>query len=220
MIVCMFAKPPRPGEAKTRLAARFGASTAARLAAAFMQDTWASFGDDAAITAILATTTTDVEVFPAVIRDSAQEIWGQGDGDLGQRMQRALERGLEGGESSAAIVGADSPGLPASRWAQVRQALATAEVVLGPAADGGFYLIAARRVVPGMLHGLRWSQPDTLEQTRARLVSCGLQVATIEPWFDVDEPQDVVELQERIARGEIVAPATATLLQELAVLAP
>ncbi|HVA76554.1 MAG TPA: TIGR04283 family arsenosugar biosynthesis glycosyltransferase [Candidatus Binataceae bacterium] len=210
LCICVFAKPPRPGETKTRLIPALGAQGAAKLAHAFFQDTWALLRKIADATLILAVTDRD----PAFDAAVEAEVWLQGDGDLGDRMERALRRALER-SNAAIVVGSDSPGLPLRIFEQARQALLRADAILGPSEDGGFYLIGLTRCPDGLLAGLRWSQSDTCERTLERLRSRGLRVQMLERWFDVDEPADLERLGKMIARGEVSVPATSAALREI-----
>lgn len=210
LCICVFAKPPRPGETKTRLIPALGAEGAAKLAHAFFQDTWASMRTLADATLILAVTERD----PAFDAAVETEIWLQGEGGLGERMERALRRALEQADA-AIVVGSDSPGLPLRIFDEARQALRGHDAVLGPSEDGGFYLIGLTRCPDGLLADLRWSQSDTCERTLERLRSRGLTVRMLERWFDVDVPADLERLREMIARGAISAPATSAAIEEI-----
>ena len=119
---------------------------------------------------------------------------------------------MEGGEMVIEI-GADSPGLPLRFFEQARSRLQSADAILGPCEDGGFYLLGLRRCPPGLLEGIAWSRQDTLFRVRARLRKFGLRSALLERWFDVDLPQDLDQLRSLIASGEIIAPRTAAVLQ-------
>jgi len=210
LCICVFAKPPRPGETKTRLIPELGAEGAAIAARAFFDDTWASLRTIADAQLVLAVTEND----PAFEAAAGAEVWLQGDGDLGDRMERALRRALERADA-AIVVGSDSPGLPLRVFEQARAALRDGAAVLGPSEDGGFYLIGLTRWPDGLLAGLPWSQSDTCARTLARLRSRGLEVQMIERWFDVDVPADLERLRELIARGELSVPATSAALQEI-----
>jgi hypothetical protein len=207
--VCVFAKPPRSGEAKTRLARALGAAGAARLAQAFLVDVWRTVSALPWARPVLAGTSADVEAYGL---GSDVELWLQGEGDLGARMERVLHRGLR--EAPQAIVlGADVPGLPASHLDEALAALAHADVVLGPSEDGGFHLLGARRLVPGALAGLTWSTPATRVDTRARLAATGHLVAECAPWFDIDVPEDLAGLARWLDAHRGRAPHTAAALQ-------
>ena len=87
--------------------------------------------------------------------------------------------------------------------------LRSLDVALGPADDGGFYLIATRRCPLEMFGGVTWSVPDTLEQVERRLRALGLSTGRVAPWFDVDTVDSLRRLVELVARGEVRAAATA-----------
>jgi rSAM/selenodomain-associated transferase 1 len=204
--LCVFAKPPGPG-AKTRLAAALGEARAATLAEAFLRDTWRLARSLPGVRPVLALTG-PIHGGPAV---AASDWWPQGDGDLGARLERVLGRALETNGPALAI-GADTPGLPARLIHEAIDALAHVDAVLGPADDGGFYLIGLRACPPGLLARLPWSAPTTCVATHDRLRSRGLRVATLSRWFDVDTPADLARLGALLRQGIIEAPATAWAL--------
>lgn len=208
----VFAKPPRAGEAKTRLAASLGAEGAALLARAFFRDTWAAVSSLPWTEPILATTEPDAPEWREL---GISRAWPQGEGDLGARMARMLQRALARAPA-ALVIGTDSPGLPGTLLDDARRALASADAVLGPADDGGFYLLGLRRAPDGLLEGLPWSSEETYERTEERLLERGLSVHVLPPWIDVDRPEDLEPLRRRLVRGEIRAPATAMALECLA----
>ncbi len=208
--LCVFAKPPRAGDAKTRLAPAVGAEGAAMLARAFLTDTWATVTRLPWARPVLAST----GPWPEGLLPAPVEVWQQGAGDLGARMENILHRGLESCPAVMAL-GADSPGLPLAHLEAARAALADADAVFGPSDDGGFYLLALRRLPVGALANLPWSQPETLARTEERLKSLGLTVARIAPFFDVDVPADLERLETELRAGRLQAPATAESLATL-----
>lgn len=212
-VLCILAKEPRPGLVKTRLASAIGLEAAASLARAFLLDTLA-----------MAARLGWARVVVALAGDAAGlglpaevEVWPQGPGDLGERLERSLARALACAPR-AILLGTDSPGLPPALIESARSALAGHDAVLGPAEDGGFYLLGLRRCEPGLLLGLPWSRPDTLVHTEARLRHTGRSVARVAPWFDVDEPADLSRLCRLVAAGEIRAPAARQALARLGLL--
>lgn len=209
--LCIFAKPPIPGKVKTRLAAKLGDTQAAALATAFLSDTWQAAQLGPWTQVVLATTDGTEAEFGLT---PTPQIWLQGDGDLGARIERIILRGL--GETSAVIaIGADSPGLPPRLLHAARAALHAADAVLGPSDDGGFYLVGMRRCLPGLFAGLPWSEAGTFAATRQRFEQSGLEVAILEPWFDVDLPEDLDRLRQTLRSGAAHAPATATVLASI-----
>jgi hypothetical protein len=205
--ICVFAKPPRAGEAKTRLTPAVGAEGAAELARAFITDTWSQVTRLPWARPLLAST----GAWPEGLLPVRAEVWPQGEGDLGARMERILLRALD--ECPAAMaLGADSPGLPVAHLEAAWAALEHADAVFGPSDDGGFYLLALRRLPVGALENLPWSQPETLARTEERLKSLGLTVARVAPFFDVDVPADLERLETELNAGRLQAPATAAVL--------
>jgi rSAM/selenodomain-associated transferase 1 len=220
--VCLFAKAPEPWQAKTRLIPLVGARGAAALARAMLLDTWAMLQTLEWARPVLATSSGDSA---GLALEPAPELWSQGQGDLGQRMERVLRRALER-SPAALLIGGDLPGLPARLLVQARDALeAGADAVLGPAEDGGFFLIGLRggaaglRRPPGsLLEGVPWSAADTLRHTVRRLRRFGLTVELVQGWFDLDRPADVQQVVGLLGRKEITAPHTARVLRELELL--
>lgn len=207
-LICVFAKPPRPGQVKTRLAERIGDSQAAELAQAFLRDTWALASSLPWASAVVATTD---ETGDHLGLQGRPRIWLQGDGDLGQRIERIMRRALAEADFAIAV-GADTPGLPERLLVEASRELTKTEAVLGPSEDGGFYLLGLRRCPSGLLEHLPWSEAVTFAATHTRLEERGLAVQVLEPWFDVDRPDDLERLRNAIASGTLHAPATARLL--------
>ncbi len=206
--LCILVKAPRAGAVKTRLAATIGAEAAAQLAGAFFWDTLALAEQLTSVRVVVALSG-DARLFPT-LRDRV-DIWPQGEGDLGARLERNLRRALA--ESPRALaVGTDSPGLPVALLAQALAALDTRDAVLGPADDGGFYLLGMRKCPEGLLASLPWSTSNTREKTLARLGKRGLTVKLLAPWFDVDHEQDLERLRTLLGAGEIHAPTTCRVL--------
>lgn len=208
--VCLFFKALRPRQVKTRLASRLGDALALRLARAFVEDSLLGLRRLPWAHVALATTGRPA----ALALQPGEEVWLQGGGDLGARVERVLRRALRKG-GFALAVGADSPGLPSRLYEDARRALSVADAVLGPAEDGGFYLLGLKRCPRGLLRALPWSREDTFRRTLERLRERGMTVAVLEPWFDVDRPEDLCRLARLISRGEVRAPATALALEEV-----
>ncbi len=203
-VICVFAKPPIAGEVKTRLG--LAPEIAARLARAFIDDTLEAAATLPWATVALASTAPTGAAVPVLL---------QGEGDLGARIERVLRAALE--QCGAAIaIGADAPALPLRLLEAARLALREHDAVIGPADDGGFYLLALRRCPSKLLDGLPWSAPETCARTLARLRERGFRTAVLEPWFDVDRPEDLSRLRALLAAGALAAPRTQAVLASLA----
>jgi hypothetical protein len=208
----VFAKWPRVGRVKTRLARHLGVERATELATAFLLDTLASLVScDMRVILAVDHPPESSEVPPGV------ELTLQGSGNLGERLERVLAHLLISLDWAAAI-GADSPGLPSGIFAQAAASLSCpngADAIVGPAKDGGYYLLGLRKVPSGLFRGVRWSTPFTLADTEARLESAGLVTTRLPMWFDVDEPADLELLRGLLAEGRIHAPRTRAALASL-----
>lgn len=118
---------------------------------------------------------------------------------LGDRMLAALGESLEQ-HSRAMVIGSDCPSVDPQYVRQALARLTDFDVVLGPSDDGGYVLIGASRVVPGMLDDIAWGTEQVLTQTLARMEKLGLRVSLMEPRWDVDEPEDWARFQ-RLAKA-------------------
>lgn len=206
--ICLFAKPPVPGRVKTRLIPILGSGGAAKLARAFLQDSWTALSEFPWAQVVLASTE---ETLQDRLGNRA-EVWLQGEGDLGARLERILARALQD-HPFAIAVGADSPGLPHRFLDEARVALTRVDAVIGPSDDGGFCLLGLRRFERGLLSGIPWSAPTTCLETIARLQAAGLTVHILDNWFDVDTAEDLERLRALLGTKQIEAPNTKRLLE-------
>jgi len=203
----VFAKPTVPGVSKTRLAMGTGPELAARLAAAFLLDTFRSLDSVAGLEPVLATTDLGFD-----FGVSARRV-EQGSGDLGAKLERVLSAGIA--EAGAAMaVGADSPGMPMARVRECIDALKTHDAAFVPSEDGGFVVMAVRRLPTGVLSGIGWSSENTRSEVISALTDAGMSVVCVESWFDIDEPEDLEPFWRLVTPEE--APNTWKLLVESA----
>ncbi len=212
-LLTIFARYPDPGHVKTRLARAIGPVAAAALYAAFLADLGRrlTVGPWRTLWAIAPPDPGFAHRFGIV----PQACSLQSGADLGERMHAAFAGAATRGFARCALVGSDMPQLSprAVREAFVR--LSTADLVLGPADDGGYYLIAARGV-HDVFTGVAWSSPHVLEQTLGRARELGLRTSLLDPGFDVDTLGDLERLRALIADDTWAAalPATAAALRE------
>jgi rSAM/selenodomain-associated transferase 2/rSAM/selenodomain-associated transferase 1 len=208
LTACVFAKAPGTSPVKTRLAPVVGPGGAGRLARAFLGDTLEALRAMPRVRTVVATTG------PLELDLPGLEVWDQGAGSLGDRLERVLGRALAAGAPVLAL-GADSPGLPASFVEAARGALRTRGAALGPSDDGGFWGLGLRALPAGLLSGIEWSSERTFAQTLARLEGAGLAPVALPHWFDADVPADLHRLGRLLDAGIVRAPRTARLLREL-----
>jgi rSAM/selenodomain-associated transferase 1 len=197
--LAIFAKEPTPGAVKTRLAGETSAEWACRVCEAFLLDTLDRLRTFDVRRVIAFDPPSAVSRFEHLAAGEF-ELTPQTSGDLGQRLAGFLESEFHQGSRAVVIVGADSPTLPATIIAQAFAELARADLVLGPATDGGYYLIGCGRLVPALFEGIAWGSERVLEQTCERAHRLGLRLATLAPWYDVDTLSDW-----RMLRGHVAA---------------
>ena len=115
----------------------------------------------------------------------------QPEGDLGERMTAAFATAFAAGAGRVAIIGTDCPGLRAHHLTEAFAALETADVVLGPATDGGYYLLGLRQPQPELFQNKTWSTDTVLGDTLADARRLGLRVALLTELRDVDDATDL-----------------------------
>lgn len=214
--VAIFAKPPVPGRTKTRLIPALGAQGAAALHGAFVSDTLARCAEVDELAPVLSCADDgDHPALAELASGCAVERTVQPPGDLGARMAATLHDAIARA-GRGLVVGTDAPTLPASLLRAAVRALERAELVLGPAADGGYYLVGARGRVPAVFEGVPWSTPRVLAVTLAHAARAGATPALLPPWYDVDTPDDLRLLTAHLALEPGAAPATAQVLAERA----
>jgi rSAM/selenodomain-associated transferase 1 len=185
--VAILARAPVPGRAKTRLTPPLTPDAAAQVARACLEETLRRFprATDAPFTLFL-----DGDADPALVdtvRGAGVHLAAQAEGDLGARLRAAFEALRAEGAEAVLAIGADSPTLDPARIAEAIAALEECDVVLGPADDGGYYLIGMRGERSGILDGIPWSTGRTLDATIARARSLGCAVRLLPPHYDIDD---------------------------------
>jgi len=119
------------------------------------------------------------------------------------------------GYGAIGLLNSDSPTMPAELMIEAAQLLMQPDdrVVLGPATDGGYYLIGLRAPHAGLFTAIDWSTERVAAQTRARAHACGLQVVELAPWYDVDDPASLKQLLRDVDGRPEAAPSTAGWLR-------
>jgi rSAM/selenodomain-associated transferase 1 len=192
-VLGLFAKQPLPGAAKTRLAQDTSPDFAARLAEAMLRDTLLRFRNFPALRVLAFAPPAARHVF-AEMAEGGFTLTPQREGDLGARMEGFFREQLEQSER-VVLLGSDSPTLPVDYVKQAFEALRRADVVLGPACDGGYYLIGCRRPFPeGIFREVAWGETCVLGQTVKRLPA-DRQLELLPPWYDVDTLEDLEMLK-------------------------
>ena len=213
--VCVFLRPVVPGEVKTRLSASLGSQVGASLYAAFARDCIRCAVASGYPGSLWIAGQVDHPSIAVLQQGTGAEAWprlSQPQGDLGSRQRAALSWALEQA-STALAIGTDAPTLSPVLLTQAHRELGRSELVLGPAADGGYYLIGLRApLADGFLRGVRWSSRHTLADTLASAGQVGYRTRLLPPFYDVDRPRDLALLRMHVALDPAVAPDSARAL--------
>jgi rSAM/selenodomain-associated transferase 1 len=197
-VLGLFAKQPLPGQVKTRLAAAISPAGAARVARAFLDDLLDRLTVVAA-QRLLAFAPPEAESFFASLARGRFALTPQAGGDLGRRLAAFFADQIRAGAERTVVLGTDSPTLPLDHVEQAFRELEHADVVLGPATDGGYYLVGCARRLPPIFDGIAWGTPRVLADTVARLAAPHWRLALLPPWYDVDTLDDWQALRGHLA---------------------
>ncbi len=210
----VIAKRPAPGQTKTRLTPPLSPEQAAQLYECFLQDTLAVARAVPGTARLINYAPSDAAGYFSELAADFGRLPQVG-ADLGERLDHALTHCLTDGFRRAVIMDSDSPTLPAAYLVQAFEALETADVVLGPCEDGGYYLIGLTRPQPRLLREVQMSTPRVLEDTLALARAVGLRVALLPRWYDVDTAVELEWLRADLQRGHPGAPHTRRFLSAL-----
>jgi len=209
----VLAKAPQPGFSKTRLAATFGDTGAAELSQAFLDDTLelaAASGRPAliAFTPVEARATFADRVPFAV-------LIAQPEGDLGERIRAGLDCALRYSRA-AVLIGSDTPHLPAGVLDDAFESLAEADVVVGPACDGGFYLLglATESVPGGLFEDIQWSTAGVCQRLLQNVRKLGLAVRLLDEQVDIDDAGSL-EIAMHWPQGTATASRTRAAVERI-----
>lgn len=201
MLLAIFAKYWEPGAVKTRLAEAVGAEAAAEFHRVCVKTLAMRLASVEAERILVHSPDEQGPAFAQFVTKGWQ-LLPQGAGDLGARLKRFFNWAFACGAMRAAVMGADSPTLPIEYVRLAFERLSEFPVVLGPAEDGGYYLVAARPPTPPIFDEIDWGSPHVWQQTMARLEAAKIPCGILPLWYDVDAPRDLVRLAEELARLE------------------
>ncbi|GGF44997.1 hypothetical protein GCM10011611_59280 [Aliidongia dinghuensis] len=228
--LAVMAKAPRNGEVKTRLVPPLHVAEAAALSACFLKDIAANFMAAAETVPIAGFIAYSPPGSEALFRDLVPPEIGllpPRSVGLANSLPDAVEDLLGAGYGGVCLVNADSPTLPTSVLVEAVRALQAPgdRVVLGPAFDGGYYLIGLKRLHRRLFEDIAWSTERVFRQTMERAQSIALDTVTLPSWYDVDDAASLEWLCREIlggrrppgcARPGYAAPDTSAYLQSLA----
>ena len=192
----IFTRYPEPGKAKTRLIPALGANGAADLQRRMTEATISTARSFSAETGV------ELEIryeggSPSLMQDWLGQnlsFCQQGPGDLGEKMTRAFAEAFTVGSSRVMIIGADCPTLSPTILTAGLAALGDHDLVLGPASDGGYYLIGLSAPCPQLFRDRPWGNKQLLAETMATAKRQAITFHLLEELNDVDRPEDLIDL--------------------------
>jgi rSAM/selenodomain-associated transferase 1 len=212
MQLAIFAKYWATGEAKTRLAATYGQRAASRLARSFLKTTLERLSTVDATRHLIVSPDFCRRAFERIARGRFQ-VGLQGEGTLGDRLQRCFENRFTAGASRVVVMGADSPDVPLDYVLDAFAALEHTPAVIGPARDGGYYLLGLREALSELFDGIQWGTPAVFEQTLDRLRKLQADFTLLPEWYDVDTAEDLALLCRNLSACAPTDPDCARLLR-------
>lgn len=197
----VFARAPRPGAVKTRLVeGGFTPEEACEIHLALLGDVLEQA--DRTVRGLasvsLAWSEPPGAAAPAGLVPHGVKVETQAGSDLGERMARAIQDKIRAGHKRVVVLGSDAPTLPADHLRAAFETLAGREVVIGPADDGGYYLVGMSRLHLEIFRDVPWGSEKVLAVTRKRLARAGTPHAELGVWHDVDTAEDLKRLWKEI----------------------
>lgn len=233
--VAVMAKAPRPGGVKTRLVPPLTPAMASVLSAGFVRDMTENIalaGSTVRISGYVAYAPAGSEaLFDGMLAEGTRFVLADGAGmtapgvrGFGRCLLHAAQSLFSKGHDAVCLLNSDSPTLPTSLLSQAAAALAEDgdRIVLGPAEDGGYYVLGVKAPHQHLFQDVAWSTSDVAEQTRERARALGLPIVELDPWYDVDDAPALHRLCRELALprridglGPFPAPATADCIERL-----
>ena len=184
----VFVKAPRPGAVKTRLAKAIGAPAARSAYRQLVEMLLNHLQGLGGVEVCFSPDDAGSE-----IQHWLKERWissPQGGGDLGPRLHSAFQRAFHAGAKRVAIIGSDCPAVKVEDIREAWGGLQTHDVVLGPATDGGYWLIGLRQLQPNLFRGVQWSTENVFAETIQRVQHASLSVHLLRELADVDTDRE------------------------------
>ncbi len=215
-VLGIFVKEPVAGKVKTRLGREIGDRESAQLYEQFVKDLLARFhclpekmilGYSPGNTHTRKWANALVEQhLPAGETGVADqiELWPQPEGELGERIIAYFDHAFKiPGIEAVLLIGSDSPTIPQDYVQQAFEWLYQKDSVIGPTADGGYYLIGLRVACKEIFSGINWSSPNVLEQTVENVKKAGLSLKLLPVWYDIDSKEDLEMLKGHLSAMKI-----------------
>lgn len=206
-------KVPEPGAVKTRLVPPLSYEEASGLYTCFLKDIFEKVSRLKGVRVYASYTPAwAAESISGMVPDSI-EIFPQEGVDLGERMYNAFKTLFDRGHKLVSLIGSDSPDMPLEFIEESFRLLGPARVALGPAEDGGYYLMSMDEPITAPFVNMRWSNNTVLRETLKRLDEKSVRYELLDPWHDIDRVEDLPLLKEN---G--LAPRSCEFLRALKIL--
>ena len=193
----VFAKAPLAGQVKTRLIPALGARGAAALAHKLLTHALRQAeGAEVNVVELCASPAAQDPAWQVINFSNSVSLSSQGEGDLGERMARALARAIEQYRCPVMLMGTDCPALTSALLSEAARQLTLHDAVLVPAKDGGYVLIGLQAPCPSLFSDMPWSTAAVAGETLRRMDALGLRVWQGPTLQDIDEPADLAHLPD------------------------
>jgi hypothetical protein len=193
-VLIIFSKIPLPGKTKTRLTRlglRIAPEFSAELHKSFLLDILDLASSLCQVDIFLACwPSNSLELFRSLVKQKVEFIPQVGE-DLGSRMHNAFVEVFSRGYERMLLIGSDSPTIQRRHLEEAFDMLEEDRVVIGPSVDGGYYLVGLRKPFRGLFLDISWGTPAVLAQTLKRIREHRLDLVALDPWYDVDTPEDL-----------------------------
>jgi uncharacterized protein len=210
--LAIFSKYWEPAQVKTRLAVAIGAEAASQVSLAFLTALLRRLAGSAPRRVVAFTPAERHAEFARLAGDD-WALQTQGDGDLGARLEQYFTTAFRQGAERIVVLGSDSPTVPAAYLTRAFELLRERPLVLGPTADGGYYLVGASQQVPPIFTEIDWGSPAVWRQTVQHLQQAGHPFAELPEWYDVDEVDDLARLRRELESQPQLDASLSVLLQ-------
>jgi rSAM/selenodomain-associated transferase 1 len=214
----VFAKTPKPGKVKTRLLAAVPAEVAAALHEACIADTL-QLANQVRGCDVFVFAAGGTGYFLGLVKKRGNgagvRVLPQRGAELGARMENAFRKCFAMGYREVVVIGTDTPWMGTERVRRAFAELKANDVVIGPAEDGGYYLLGMGKFVSEIFRKIPWSTERVLELTLTKIVALKLRKGLLRRDFDLDRPEDLKRAARKLKRRPRVAPGLAAAMQKL-----
>ncbi|MBI3020710.1 MAG: TIGR04282 family arsenosugar biosynthesis glycosyltransferase [Candidatus Omnitrophica bacterium] len=201
----IFVKEPIPGQVKTRLAADIGVDAACHVYRRCVERTLERLSvlrDEMTLCVEPADATERIQLWLG----SKWPALPQRGATLGERLADATNKIFTEGVQRVVVIGTDSPWIDHPLIEEAFAAMEQADLVIGPARDGGYYLVGLARPTPGLFQGMPWSTSQVLDQTLGKARALGLSVSLLPEGYDVDQLTDLQQWMQQDPHHGLTGP--------------